>query len=399
MLSAAFEALKLRRRADSIKSMKIKTMFICVFATLLLCVRVCAADADTNDTNSAAAYNDMSDVYDNMRRGIPDEVEELLPDDIAENIGSLGFDFIFRKIVDMLRDAFTPARGFLSVLLGTVLISSALRVFSRDVSDGRLAESMSLVTCLSLAVYATGVTERLVTRINAFTCAISTFSGAMVPMMSAMLASSGNVTGAAVSSSGLLLFTSALQYLMSYVFVPVFRLSLALAVVASVTSSGGAHRLCGAVKRAFVWLTAGAATIFPAVLSYQTQLAAAADSAAARGLKYTIGSAVPIVGGAIGDALRTAATGLSVIKSGAGALGIAVLLLLTCPLLLSLFLTSFSLNIASAVSSILGCDRESTLLGELHDAVGFAVAIVALSCVVFIIALALFMKTAPAISS
>lgn len=345
-------------------------------------------------------------IMDELSGRLPDGVESLLPDGItdgdatAEDIAELtGADYIFGTLGNMLHDAFAPAAGLFSVILGTVLISSAVGILSHDISGGRISSAVSMITTLALAVYTVTAEERLVNDISAFSGSVSTYCGAMVPMIAGMLSASANTAGAAVTSSGLLFFSSAVEYVVTYIFIPLYRFILALAVISSVAGpESGVGGICGIIKRAFTWLTAGAAVIFSTVLSYQTELAAAADTAAARSIKYTIGSAVPIVGGALGDAVRTAAAGLSVIKNGAGTIGIVALILMTCPLLFSLFYMSLSLGITSYVASVCGCGREASLLSEMRSVTGFGIALVALVSFVFIFALALFIKTAPAIS-
>lgn len=341
-----------------------------------------------------------------LQNSIPDEIRPLLPDELlsdtatAEDLVNMtGVDYIFRKLGDMLKSSLAPAIGSLSVILGTLLISSAIGILSRDISEGRMSGAVSMITCLSLAVYIVTIEERLASDVSAFSGAISAFSGAMVPMMAGLLSASANTVGAAVTSSGLLLFSSAVEYIITYIFIPLFRMGLALAVISSVAGEeSGVTGICDIIKRTFSWLAAGAATIFSAVLAYQTELAAAADTAAARGVKYTVGSAIPVVGGALGDAVRTAASGLSVIKSSSGTVGIVVLIMLVCPLIISLAYMSAVLGISSFASGLLGCGRESSLLSELRSVTGFAIAIVALIGFVFIFALSLFIKTAPAIS-
>lgn len=342
-------------------------------------------------------------IMDELEGRLPEEVRPYLPEGLDDASASdvmrlTGADYIFGVIGDMLKEALLPASGFLSVMLGTVLISSAVGVMSRDISGGKMAPAVSMIMTLALAVYITGTLERLVGEISAFACSVSTFCGAMVPMMAGLLSASANTAGAAVTSSGLLFFSSAVEYVVTYIFIPLFRIGTALAVISSVSGpESGAGSICGMIKKAFCWLLAGAAMIFSTVLSYQTELAAAADTAAARSVKYAVGSAIPVVGGALGDAVRTAAAGLSVIKSGAGTVGIIALILLTLPLLISLAYTSLSLAAASFAASMLGCGREASLLSELRSVTGFGIALVSLTSFVFIFALALFMKTAPAL--
>ncbi len=368
---------------------------IFVFAALLslsmLVLPVAAEGADEGRT--------IGDIF-------PDDAAEFLPDrlvsedDSADDVAELtGADKVFGMIGDMIGEALLPAAGFFSAVLGTVLVSSAIGILSRDVSGGRLYPAVSMITCLLLSVYVISAEEKLADAISTFAVSLSTFTTATVPMMAGLLSASANTSGAAVTSSGLLLFSSAAEYIVTYIFIPIFRLGLAFAVISSVSGSGSsAVGICGAIKRTFSWLAAGAATIFSTVIGYQTELAAAADTAAARGVKYAVGSAIPVVGGALGDAVRTTAAGLSVIKNAAGALGITAVIALFAPVFISTLFMSVSLSAASFCSELLGCKREAALLSEMREITGFAAAICSLIAFVFIFAAALFIKTAPAIS-
>ena len=383
-------------------NIKIK-IIIAALTVLFFILTVSAKDNinDITDTTNA----DIEDVLGGMRDIIPESVS--IPDELfdgmlsAEDITTAtGIDYIFGRLKDMLKEAFFPAAGFLAVIMSTVLVSSVIGVISRDIGDGVMSASVSMITCLCLALYIITAEERLVGDISTFAHTVTTFTTAMVPMIAGLLAAAANTSTAAVTSSGLLLFSAAVEYAVTYIFIPIFRIGLSLAVISSVAGEEtGVGGICEFIKKTFSWLAAGAATLFATVLSYQTAIAASADTAAARGLKYTFGSAVPVVGGALSDALRTATAGLSVIKNGAGTIGIVVLLLLTCPLIITIVYTMASLGIASLTAGMLGCKREASLLSEIRAMMGFAAAIVVLTAFVFIFALALFMSTAPAITS
>lgn len=363
-----------------------------------MCVPAYAADED-----GAEPYG----LPDGFAENIPSGALEYLPDGIAEGDASAGeiadltgADFIFGSIAEMMRESFMPALGFLSSLLSAVLISSAAGLIFRSMSDGRMSAAVTLITCLTLAVFVASSQERIINDLSSFASTLSTFTAATVPMMAGLLSASGNTSGAAVTSSGLLLFASAVEFAVSAIFIPIIRLGFALAVISSVsgeeTNIGG---ICELIKKTFSWLAAGAAMIYATVLSYQSAIAASADTLAARGIKYTVGSAVPVVGGALSDAVRTTAASLAVIKNGSGVVGIVVLLLLVLPILISIMYSMTSLGIASFAASMLGCERESAFLSEVRSVLGFAAASVVLIAFVFVFALAVYMKTAPALGS
>jgi hypothetical protein len=107
---------------------------------------------------------------------------------------------------------------------------------------------------------------------------------------------------------------------------------------------------------------------------------------------------IPIVGGSIGDSLRTVAAGIQYIKSILGVGGIAMIFLAVLPVLASLLLTRFALSLAGGIAGFFGCGEIGGLLGELSEVYSSIVAAVAMTGIMFILTLFIFIKTAVAIA-
>ena len=131
-------------------------------------------------------------------------------------------------------------------------------------------------------------------------------------------------------------------------------------------------------------------TLLLALLSSQNTLCAAADSTGARTAKLVSSTIIPTVGGSVGETLRTVASGVQYLKSVVGISGIFFILLLLLPTLLAFLL-------GSGVAEILGCEGEGKLLGELGSVYGCMTSVVAMTSVMFILALNLFVRTATAL--
>jgi hypothetical protein len=80
---------------------------------------------------------------------------------------------------------------------------------------------------------------------------------------------------------------------------------------------------------------------------------------------------IPGIGGAVGDTVRTLAGSVSYIKNVVGVGGIALIVVLTLPTLISLLLSRLVLLVTSTVAGMLGCSREGRLLSELGNIYGF----------------------------
>ncbi len=89
--------------------------------------------------------------------------------------------------------------------------------------------------------------------------------------------------------------------------------------------------LAAMVSKFIKWGLGLIATVFGAVIGLQSLLAGAADSVALKAGKFLIGSSVPVIGGAVSDAIGTVYAGLKVVKGTAGAAGICAIVVLFAP--------------------------------------------------------------------
>ena len=137
-------------------------------------------------------------------------------------------------------------------------------------------------------------------------------------------------------------------------------------------------------------------TLLIASLSSQTVLSAASDSAGVRAARLVSSTAIPIVGGSVGDTLRTVASGVSYLKTVVGVGGIVFVIILVLPILISLILTRVVFLLTSGVADMLGCETEGKLLSELGSVWGTMIAVVAMCSVMFILALVVFVRIAVA---
>lgn len=342
------------------------------------------------------------------------ELEEYIPDDIRDDIpeGLLSGDadaedlsagYIFDKIFEYAKEALFPSASLLSTLLGLTVISSSFELFSSEISGGKMKKCVSEIAVLLAAARIFTFELEIMESVSALITVMTTFSGAAAPVLASTELAAGNVSGAAVTSYGLFFFSSALELISSFVFVPLCRACLALAVVSAVSISGGAGNgvgyVCGLIKRTFTSLLSAAAMIFSAVICCQTSLSSSSDTLASRGIKFAVGSSIPIVGGALGDAITTTAAGISIIKSHAGTLGIVVLILTSAPVIINLFANGAVMGLAAVAANLLGVPRLASFYGEIKEISGLALAMTALSVTVFIIVLALYMNVSPAIAT
>ncbi len=362
--------------------MKIKTFISLTFCVCFsIAFAVCASGADITK-------KDLTDA-------VPPSVKDRLPEEIlaGDEITpeSFGLEYVFGELTDEFSSALVPAVSSLSTLLGMLILSSSAKLFCPDRSD-----AVSVISSAVIGVYVITTEITTASAVENFAAVTSTFVTSLTPLLFSLHTATANTASAAVTSAGFLFFSAVTEFISTYIFIPIYKACLGFSVINAV-SGGVSARVFDIIKRIFTLAISALALIYITVLSYQTSLAAATDTLASRSVKFVLSSSVPIVGGALGDAVRTTAAGIGVIKSASGALGIAVMILLAAPVAVRLLLSSAVYSAASFAADLIGCEREGALFAELRDAVGFALATVSVIAVVFIIASAIFIKTAPAV--
>ena len=179
--------------------------------------------------------------------------------------------------------------------------------------------------------------------------------------------------------------------------IPVTALCLALSLVSVFAPAIDLRGLTTAIKKTFTFIIAFIMTLLGTVLAAQSTLTAAGDSIAARAAKFMAGNFIPVVGGSVGDSLKTVAGSVEYIRACVGVGGIIIIILLLLPTLLSIVATRLAFMAAGTVSKLLGCSEESNLLGEMTNIYGYLLAVVCSCSVLFIFALTLLARTSAAI--
>ena len=97
-------------------------------------------------------------------------------------------------------------------------------------------------------------------------------------------------------------------------------------------------------------------------MGMQSFITSSADSVAMKAAKFAVSNSVPIVGGAVSDALSTVKGSLALVKSSMGTFGIIAGVSLVMPALVSVICYKLALTIAAAISDMFGVSSLTSLL-------------------------------------
>jgi stage III sporulation protein AE len=283
------------------------------------------------------------------------------------------------------------------VLVGLTLIAAVC---------GRLREGLGgtggemFGFCLRLALYTAMIlqTAGMVETVTRYFDRLITLTGGLIPVMGVLYALGGNLGQAAVSGELMQVFLVVLQYISATVTPPVCAVCMSFSLMDALGTRLTLAPLCEQIKKWYASLLGLVMFLLSLALSTQSALMGRADSLGMKGVKYAVGNAIPMVGGAIAGTLSTVSAGVAAVRGICGVSGLMLVILLLLPTLAELLLARAVIRLTATVASMLACDGEAKLLGEMASLYGYLAAAASICAVVFMIALTLLIHSGTALS-
>ena len=373
---------------------------ILVLAAIFWLFMLPASAQGTDELYSASDFG-ADEFLDSIGESLPEEVQELLPADLFDPAAAseTGLGFFAKAGLRLLNAALGPALRSFSTLMGLIVAASAIGALKGALKSEQLTAVFDFASglCLMLAMYGTVV--GLFELTESYLSALSGVMDSLLPVLTAVAAAGGNLSSAAVSSGGLLIGLDLIEKLASRGLMPVLQLCFGIAMASGMNGGLELSGVSKLIRGCFSWgLGLGAAAI-SAVMSFQTTIAAKADSLSMRAVRFAASSAVPVAGGIAADAVRTVAGSLSLVRSTVGWAGVVIIALMTLPPLLRVLLTRLGVVCAETAAGILGLNRERSILSEISGLLGMLTAVCVISALMLVYALAVFSNGAVALAA
>lgn len=356
----------------------------------------------------ALSTDSYSAEYENFIDRIPEDIKGLLPEEISSEDSADMYDAakeasepenFLRMFLELFGFHIKDALRMFASLMGIVAVSALCRAMCEHTGCSGVGEAFSLCTGAVASAFVLGTQLCMVRSVQAFLERLSTLVNSIIPLVGVLYALGGNVKTAAAGTSSLTLFLAVCENICAGTLLPVVGVCLSFSAVSAFSPRLKIGDLSARIKKTYSFLLGLLMGVLALIMGTQTMLTSKADSVAARTAKYAASTFIPVVGGAVGDSLRTVAAGIEYIRASVGTLAIVILLLLLLPTLLSLFLGNTAIGFAASVAEMLGCTREGKLISELGNLYGYMIAVCSICSVMFIYALTLFIHCSAALAS
>ena len=369
------------------KKFRMIAMALLLFA--LLTVPVSAMQEDSTQSQ-LEAYGTV-ELFDDLPQETRALFEEL-------GIEEIDFNTLFqtspRALVEMFLNLLqgklnNPLKTALQIL-GVLILLAVAESFIEEKSS-QANKGMALLSALFLSIVLVPQVMDCLSHTCAAISLSSNFMLAFIPVYAAIVAASGNPALALSSQTLLFGFAQAIAQFSSVFLKPSIGILLALSMVSTLSPIFDWNGITNIIKKAVTITLGFLSTVFVGLLSIKGLLAGAADSVA-KGAKFLIGSFVPVVGGAVSDALGSIVSSLSLVRGATGAFGILAVLLIALPVFAELLLWLMTLNLCAVGADLFGQGKAATLLRSVASALVILGAILLFNAVLLIISTALMLS-------
>lgn len=375
----------------TLRGRKTKRRLKILFWALLLFLLLPGLSARAEDAaDGIFERSGAGELYDGLDGGTK---ELLSAAGVEDGRAGEGFDgqALMQSFSRLLRDKLSGPVKALAALLAVILLTRLLACFD----GGAASKAGVLAGALACAAVAVLPLLELVRTAEGVVEGASVFLLAAAPVYGALLAVSGG--GAAGASYGFLTLAAGnvIPILSSSLIFPLLHVFLALALVCAV-SEAKFDRLAQSLYGFGKWLLTLSVTVFSGVLSIQTVVSAQADAVAGKAGKLVVSAAVPIVGGALGDAVGVLQSSVQAVKSGVGAFGILAALCMFAPAAAEAVLWAAVCGLGQLAADLFDAPKIASFLGMCASCAKMILAVIASVCAVCVVSAAvlLFVKGA-----
>lgn len=362
-----------------------KKMLMFLLCLLLLCMPVSAVSGSVASGESTL----QEQFEEQLEASGADELIENAPEQVKESLYDLGLDTIsFQKILSLSPKEFIPyfidqvqaviARPvkLLAIVVGIIVLCALMNALKQSMAKDKLKEVFQVVSilCICAAVITPVIDCISKTGKTIFDC--SNFLISFVPVLSGVMTAGGQIVTA--TSYQVFLFWAAelVSVIVSRTLVPFLGIYLAIAITSSMNAEFRLDKIADSLKSLICWSLGGLLTVFVGILSIQGIVASSADTVSLKATKFLISSVVPVVGGALSDALGSVQSCVKLLKTSVGAYGIIIAVMTFLPLLIESISWLLVTKISQVVAEFLGVGGVTPVLKATSSVLGIILAII-----------------------
>lgn len=366
---------------------------------ILLVIFILSFNVSVNAVNEKTNNNSFSEIYDEQIKisgadrlfdALPEQTKQQLKDikitsPDYETVTNLSISKVFEEIIKIIGANSTTVLGGMTACLGVIILCSLIEGFKITIGEKSIGTISSAVgtICICIAI--------IIPLCSTISSAVEILNGASgfllmyVPIMSGLMIASGKEISGASYYSIMMGTGQVISQISSKIIMPLMNIFLTLSVTSALSPKMKFSSLCSSFYNISKWILTFVMSIFVTILSLQTIVTSSMDNVSTKAVRFAINSFVPVVGGALSEALNTFSGSIELLKSGAGVFVIIASAFVFLPVLIECIIWQFSLFFLSSVSEIFGLSQIIGIFKTISKVVSMIIAVLLCTMTIFVI--------------
>ena len=332
------------------------------------------------------------DYFENSMNIVIDSVDE----ETEQMLSKIGFDdysfeelyqIDFSDIADLLLSIFKgslkiPFSSSVTVAGISLMCFTGQNFTGKNKTISVFLETVSLIF-ISLFIYSSisGLINRAVTSV----LSVGTMMKVLVPVLAAVVTFSGNPS-LALSYNAVTLYVSEIITAVSRDFlIPFLLIFVALSGCLAFNGLVRGELITNTVKRIVNTILGLAGTVFTGFITVKDVLACGIDKVSVKGIKFLIGSSVPVVGSALSEGLSSVIASVSLMKNTFGIIGIIILIIIVLPVVSELICWILSMYFCEYICEIFEQKKNVAMLSSLRFSFSLILSVILFTVYILIV--------------
>lgn len=240
--------------------------------------------------------------------------------------GKFDNNLIMDILLTLLGDNFKNSLLTISSIAIVVIINSILKAISENLGNQSVSKIAFFIQYIIIVTLLMKNFSDILESIKIAVQNLSSFSTILIPLLTMLITATGNLTTSSLIEPILLSMVTFISSLITNIIIPIILVSTALGIISKFSEQVKVERLSKLLNKGTVWILTTVLGIFIGIASLESGLTGNVDNLTKKAGKSIISTAVPVVGGILGDAIDTIIGYTNVIKSATGIIGIVVII-------------------------------------------------------------------------
>lgn len=353
-------------------------LIVCVFTVFIGIIIGSDNVAHASDGNEEQNKEVLNEIIDSLDTSEMDEIiaelndyglnlnsKELINSVISGD--SIGLEFVFKIVLSFFLGDISKYVGAMLLIVCISIITSMLGSLTSDFKSKQVNKIIYIVTYASVITIIVGLMASVIKETAVFIGKITEFNEKVFPLLFTIMSSLGATGAISVYQPTLLFFSEILLKAINYVVMPLFYINLSLCLVGHLGNDLKTSKICSVIKKFSDWLLGIMFGVFATIVTSKGIVGASVDGIALRGIKYTIGGHIPVIGNYLKDGLDIVIASMCVVKNALGYVATIIMIIFTLGPLLKNLTLILVMKMTSALTDSLDGLRISDTLSELAD--------------------------------